>query len=137
VIEEGIALLVQGAPAVSEIAVSGGGFLATIPKDLSLPSWTQQCISEPVDYTLDGTIGINDRHMQIDCYAEDPDQCLELAAAIDTVLSGYRGTLADADAITVYGCFRINQIDIFDPSSRSFRRVLEYKILYTKAESAT
>lgn len=132
-IEQGIALLVQGTPAVAAIATSGGGFISAIPKDIKEPSWTQTIISDPADFTLQGDCGLHDMRLQISCFAEDSDDVVALAAAIDTVLNGYRGTLADTDLTVVQGIFRLNRIDLpLNSSDRSYGRVLDYRIRYNQ-----
>jgi hypothetical protein len=69
--------------------------------------------------------------LQIDCYGSTAAQAITLAKAIDAVLNGYRGTLPDADATVVQGCFRLNLIDP-DPwdASQECRRILEYELWF-------
>jgi hypothetical protein len=129
VIEQGIVLLVQSSAEVSALAASGG-YMSMLPKDMELPSWTQQTVTEPGDYTLTGSSGLCNRLFQIDVYADDPDQCVDLARAIDRVLDGFRGVLNDADSTVVQGIFRENMTAIFDSASRSYRRILEYRVRY-------
>jgi len=130
-IEEGLAKLVQGNSAVAAIAATGG-YLQMLPKDLKLPSWTHQVITEETDYTFLNVVDLRRRRVQIDCYANDPDDVVALANAIDAVLSGYHGTLADADSTIVQGVFQSTAIDFFDTASRSFRRALEYDVWFNQ-----
>src|SRR6185437_13626272 len=106
-LEEGLVTLVQGNAGVSAIAAAGG-FFAELPKGQPLPSWTYLVVSDNADYTLDGPMSLGSRRMQIDCYGDAAAQAIRLAKAIDNLLSGYRGTLADPDSTIVQGCFRIN-----------------------------
>ncbi len=130
-IEQGLAKLVQGTPAVAAIAATGG-YLQVLPKDLKLPSWTHQMITEEAAYTFLNVVDLRRRRVQIDCYADDPDDCVALANAIDAVLSGYHGTLTDADSTVVQGIFQSTAIDFFDAASRSFRRALEYDVWFNQ-----
>jgi hypothetical protein len=127
-IEQGLQLLVQGNAAVVAIAAAGGGFTAQLPKNFPLPSWTQTLITDPTDYNMQGPVDLGNRTVQIDCYASTADDALSLAAAIDAVLSGYRGQLADDDAVFVQACFRTDQRDFFDGDPREYRRGLVYNI---------
>lgn len=129
-IEEGLVKLVQGNVSVAAIAVGGGGFLAELPKNQTLPSWTHMAVSEPGEYTLTGRQSLRKRRAQIDCFAADPDEAILLARAINLLLDGYRGTLTDADNTVVQGCFRSNVIDFFDDAPRTYRRMLEYEIWF-------
>lgn len=124
-IEQGLALLLQGTPAVAAIAASGG-FLGSLPKDFTLPSWSYIVVSDPVDYELLGPVSLGSTRIQIDCYGANGGDAIRLAAAIDAVLNGYRGTMTDPDSTFVQGCFRTNRIDFFDDEARNYRRMLEY-----------
>jgi hypothetical protein len=126
VIEQGLALLVQGNAGVAAIAAAGGGFLDTLPKDFPLPSWSYSIVSDPVDYELSGPVSLGSTRIQIDCYGATGADAIRLAKAIDTVLNGYRGKMTDPDTTNVQGCFRTNKIDFFDDAARNYRRMLEY-----------
>jgi hypothetical protein len=128
-IEQGLVLLVQGDAGVSAIAAKGG-FFASLPKDYTLPTWTYQTISDVAGYLLTQPETVGERRVQIDCYGAKAADAIQLADAIDALLSGYRGTLTDPDATFVQGCFRDNMMDFFDPDTRTFRRMLDYKVWF-------
>ena len=128
-IEDGIAQLVQSDPVVASQCVFGG-FWLSLPKGTPFPSWTFQVISEVTDYTLRGRTDLTPRRLQIDVYAMDGSEALNLARAIDNVLSGWKGVLPDAQATAVQGIFRDNEIDFFDDASRTYRRMIEFFIHY-------
>src|SRR5260370_36134168 len=111
-IEKGFVQLVQGTPAVKAIAATGG-FLAELPKDHALPSWSYTMVADSADYVLAGPVDLGSWNIQVDCYAATREQAVLLAAAIDTVLNGDAGTLADPDHTGVQGIFRINQRAFF------------------------
>ena len=128
-IEAGLVALVQGTAAVNAIAAVGGN-LSEVPKDGALPTWTYVFISAPDSYTLAGEHGLIEARIQIDCYGNTGAECIRLAWAIDHVLSGFSGTLADPQNTVVDSCFRSNIIDFFDDAKRSYRRLLEYKLWF-------
>lgn len=131
-IEQGLVKLLQGTPAVTAIAPVGG-FLAQLPINQKLPSWTYRTISNPTDYELTGPVNLGMGRFQLDCYADGDTgaaKVILLAKAIDAVLSGYHGTLTDPDATQVQGAFRSNLIDFFDDNARNYRRMLEYEIWF-------
>jgi uncharacterized protein DUF3168 len=119
--------LVQGTSAVKAIATAGG-FLAELPKDQALPSWSYTTVADSADYVLAGPVDLGSWNVQIDCYAATRERAVLLAAAIDAVLNGYAGTLADPDRTGVQGIFRINKQDFFDDARRTYRRMLEYEL---------
>ena len=126
-IEQGFVKLVLDTPAVKAIAPNGG-FLAELPKDQVLPSWSYTTVADSADYVLAGPVDLGSWNVQIDCYADKREQAVLLAAAIDAVLNGYSGTLADPDHTVVQGIFRTNKRDFFDDARRTYRRMLEYQV---------
>jgi hypothetical protein len=128
-LESGIVKLVMADPGVAAIALTGG-FLLELPKDEALPSWSYRNISDQSEYGLRGEHGFVTRRLQIDCFANAKADVLLLARAINSVLSGYRGTLTDTDQTIVFGCFRSDIQDFFDDPGRTPRRMLEYEIQF-------
>ena len=76
----GLRELVQGTPAVEAIAATGG-FLAELPKDQALPSWSDTTVADSADYVLAGPVDLGSWNVQIDCYAATREQAVLLAAA--------------------------------------------------------
>ena len=93
-----------------------------------LASWSFTTVADSADYVLAGPVDLGSWNVQIDCYANTREQAVLLAAAIDAVLNGYAGTLADPDHTVVQGIFRINKRDYFDDARRTYRRMLEYEV---------
>jgi hypothetical protein len=128
-IEDGIVELVQTDPTVASQCLFGG-FWLSLPKGTPFPSWSYQVVSELTLYTLSGRTDLTPRRLQIDVYAMDAAEALNLTRAIDNVLSGWRGTLPDTQMTVVQGIFRDNEIDFFDDASRTYRRMVEYFVHY-------
>jgi hypothetical protein len=126
-IEQGLSLLIQADPTVRALCPEGG-FMSILPEGQRLPAWTYFVVSDPGHYVLDQVNKFGDARIQIDCYGNTAAEAMALATAIDDVLSGYKGVLADADATRVAGAFRNNKIDFFDDASRTYRRLLEYTV---------
>jgi hypothetical protein len=128
-IEQGLVLLVQGDATVVGISPTGG-FLAQLPKDFSLPSWIYEVVSDPTDYELQGPVSQSSTRIQLKCIGASGAQAISLAKAINDVLSGYHGTLTDADSTVVHGIFKTNSIDFFDDNARNYIRILEYLVCF-------
>lgn len=125
--------LVMGTPAVTAIAPTGG-FLAGLPKDYRLPSWTYLVVSVTGDTMMQSVRGLAMMRLQIDCYGNTGDQVIRLASAIDGVLQGFSGDLTDTDLTWINSCLSSDMQDFpIDPDARTFRRMLEYEIWYSDA----
>lgn len=132
-IGEGIVKLVQDdADVVAIAAIADSGFMLQLPKDLTRPAWTWRSAGQTSDTTLTTARGLNMLRLQIDCFAADRATVIRLAAAIDAVLDGFAGNLLDDDATFVSSCFNTDMIDFFEDAPRSFRRMLEYEVLYSQ-----
>ena len=133
-IEQGIVTLVQSDQDVL-VLCPVGGFLLELPKNQLLPSWTYRTISSTSFEGLTTTPGLNRNRIQIDVYGDPGAQgadCLALAKAIDTVLSGYAGVLPDPDSIMCQACHQSDTQDFFEEANRGFRRMLEYEVWFTQ-----
>lgn len=85
----------------------------------------QRIATNPAN-VLEGTTPLSNRvRVQVDCYAEDFDSSIELAAAVRAAVPGYGGTL--------HGLC-INEFDLgFEVQARLFRRVLEFSMFHRSA----
>jgi len=110
-----------------------GGFFVELPKDQPLPSWTYLSAGQTSDTTLTSSKGLNRRRLQIDCYGTTAAEAITLGAEIDAVLNGYAGRLPDPDATFVSSCLSTDVMDFFDDARRSYRRMLEYEILFAQS----
>ena len=128
-IEQGIVSLIQSNATVAALCPAGG-FLAMLPANQALPSWTHATIGQTNGYTLQGPESLTMRRMQINCFGTTATEAMKLANAITKALDGYRGTLADPDATVVQANFADNVIDIFDADPRSYRRSLDFQIWF-------
>lgn len=127
-IEQGIQILVQADTTVKALATFGG-FSTQLPANIAKPTWTQTLVTDPTDYNMQGAVDLGNREIQIDCFADTMADAMSLAAAIDAVLSGFRGQLADDDVVFVQACFRTGMRDFYDDAPRTFRRMLQYSIM--------
>ncbi len=128
-IEEGIVDLVQSNAGVQAIAATGG-FLAEVEKGTTLPSWSYRIVSDDPELTLTTVGGLVRRRIEISSYGNSGADAISLAKAINTVLHGYSGTLADADHTKVDSCHRSDVMDFFDSAARTWRRMLEFEIWF-------
>lgn len=128
-LEQGLVMLVESE--IAPFAPPQTSYLAQLPKDQATPAWTYRFVSIKPNYTLTSARpGLTMRRMEIESFANNAADALNLADAIDNVLSGYRGTLADPDRTVVDSCFQSDLEDFFDEERRSYRRVFEYQLWF-------
>jgi hypothetical protein len=130
-IEQGLVRLVNASTAVTTICPAGG-FFASLPKDQPRPSWAYTIVSRVTDYSLAGRQQHTQIRLQLDVFGDDAADCINLANAIDAQINGFKGTLTDPDAMVVQGIFLADQIDFFDDTARTFRRMLEYEVHFVQ-----
>ena len=128
-IEEGLVKLMIANAGISALAVTQG-MHAPLPENATVPGWSYQFASNSGDYTLDGDRGIDYTRVQINCHGNNAAEAIRLAAAIDSLLSGYYGVLTDSDHTFLQGCFQTNLVDFFNDASRSYRRVVDYQLCF-------
>ncbi len=131
-LEEGIVILVNAGLG----GTPNGGFENQLPENFSTyPTWTYRNISRVPNTTLTTFTGLQMARLQIDCYGSSTAlgaDCAALAKLISAILNGYQGTLADPDATFVSSCFRSDLITYFDPAARTYRRMIEFEILFSQ-----
>jgi hypothetical protein len=137
-LEQGLVTLVQSDPVVASIATNGGGYHVQVPKDLLTPdgppTWSYMFVGGSADITLQAERGPRIRRLQIDTYGNSSGNgadAITLSKAIDDVLNGFSGTLADPDNTGVLSCLAGEEpSDFFDEAGRTYRRMTEYDICF-------
>jgi hypothetical protein len=130
-IELGLVKLANASAAVTAICPAGG-FFASLPKDALRPNWTYTIVSRTTEYVLAGRQQLTMIRLQVDAFGSLAPDCITLAYALDAVFNGFSGTLTDPDATVVQGMFLSDQLDFFDDTARSFRRMLEYEVHFVQ-----
>lgn len=109
------------------------GSFAQLQANNSYPGWTYENITRQVNSGLQFVKGMNTIRWQVDCFGSPGGQgndCISLAYAIENCLVGFVGVLPDVDATQVNFCELIDQHDFFDSAARSFRRMIEFEIIF-------
>lgn len=75
------------------------------------------------------------RRVQVDCYAEDPDQAAALAAAVENALVRFSGTVnwgsgPTAGSLVIEDIYQLNLTDLFDFEARKFKRAVDLDIVF-------
>lgn len=94
------------------------------------PSASYQLITAVPDYTLDGPTGMVKARIQIDTWASTYAGSKALTEAIRLLLDGYAGVLPDGTA--VQNIWRENVTDSFEPGSRLYRTLTDWRIIFAE-----
>jgi len=94
-------------------------------------------ISEGADYHMAGASGLAQTRMQVDSWAEDPDDAATLGNAVYDRLSGFRGPVSwgsnsPQDEIQIGGIFFDQGREDFDDVSELYRMSRDYLIWYAE-----
>jgi hypothetical protein len=104
-IEQGLVGLVQADGPVAAMSPAGGFFARSSEGFRKpLPTWSYQGVSLNPNTTLLGTKGLHGFAGKSTVTATDAAQVITLANAIDNVLDGYQGNLADQEQTYVSAC---------------------------------
>ena len=129
-IEQGVVKLVQSSSAVKALTAGRGGWMAELPKDEILPSWSYRVVSQVSEYGLTSRPGLVMKRFEVNSYGNNGGEAVTLAHAIDGALGGYHGTLTDTDSTVVNVILQTDEMDFFDDARRSWRKMLEYEVYF-------
>lgn len=102
-----------------------------LPQDEAGPYVVITKISAPRDHTHDGASGLVNARIQFSIFAATYLLLKQIAAAIQSVLQGYKGTMGGAGGVPVNGCFYDNEVDLgFEPQTNLYQLAVDYKIWY-------
>ncbi len=104
-------------------------FPMQLPQGATLPALTYQTIAGASGITHDGASDLGRHRIQIDCWAPSGNtgyqQVVELAAAVNSAVSGYMGSMGSNPATNGR---KINVRDIPEPETKLWRRMVEISL---------
>jgi len=122
-------------PIVSGLVNGNRIFPVRLPQDETRVSVVYFAASETGDYHMQGDSGLGQTRIQVDSWAERPDQAVELANAVYDRLSGARATVTvGSDFVDIKGIFLANKRDLYDPIVKMTGVSRDYIIWYGASE---
>lgn len=98
------------------------GKLPQNPEYGSLAYWV---FDNDTDITQDGPSGLKESLVMVDAYSQDQDEAVAIQAAVEAILSGYKGTVG---TIQIQGIFNERETDLYDDSVKAFRVSQIYRV---------
>ncbi len=97
------------------------------PEGAVYPCLSYQVIGSKQNYTLDNAVLI-ERRVQIDAWADSYIAAKTNADALETLLSGFTGTLPTGTLVKL--CEKTTEQDLWEDQSRLFRVMSEFVFIY-------
>lgn len=104
----------------------------TIPQGTELPAISFMPSGGGATYSLNGDSGYEMRQYRFSIYTDkyQVDSMLSIADALQTALSGYRGSMGSTYVTVIQRIMLNSTRDFFEPDSEAHQRILEFDIDY-------
>ncbi len=111
-------------------SLSGKVYPLAIPDDIALPAAAYQVISDVPEYAHDGAVKLSLARVQVTLHAATYSAGVTLMKAVQTALSGYRGTLTTS-SVEIQHVFIDRIADTWEPNFLLPVQQLDLLIRYT------
>lgn len=103
------------------------------PQDTELPAVTYALVSGPTSHYSHGGVSDHAIAYQLDCWAADADDAIDLDLELRRALDGYRG---DWSGYRIGSVFLSLVLDDYEPDTKVFRRLRQAAIHYTEPDGS-
>lgn len=100
-----------------------------IPQDATFPAIAYNIIDSPSYHSQSGKSNLKYPRIQISCWSDDYDNALIFGKLVDDLLDGFKGTVGSS---RIDGILQQNDITMYDNTSRNWRRMFDYLVLYAE-----
>jgi len=128
-IEQAIRDECYGAAAIAALVIDRIYYVRA-PQDVLKPYIVFSKVSAPRDNTHDGPSGLVNARFQFDCYATTYMGAKAIAAAVQSELEGYSGTMGGAGGVLVNGCFYDDEQDNWDEETKFYCVTQDFVMWY-------
>lgn len=111
-------------------SLTGKVYPLVIPDDIALPAAAYQVISDVPEYAHDGAVALSLARVQVTLHAATYSAGVTLLKAVQTALSGYKGTLTTS-SIEIQHVFIDRIADTWEPNFMLPVQQLDLLIRYT------
>lgn len=99
------------------------------PQEGELPALTYMLVSGPTSHYSHGGAADHQVSYQLDCWADDADDAMDLDSEVRDLLDGYRGTWG---SIRIGSCFLSVVFDDYEPKTGLYRRMRQVDVHYSE-----
>lgn len=127
-LEQGLTALVAADSTLASL-IGTRFYPVLVPEGTAYPCVSYQEVSAVSGYTF--STETTEKRMQFDVWATSYASAKTVAKALRALLDGYTGTLTDGTK--VLGSFRVLELDEYEPDTRTYRVIADYRFLYREA----
>lgn len=100
------------------------------PQDVANPYIVFLKVSAPREHSHDGASGMAVTRFQFSCFANTYSGAKDVAAAVQTALQAYQGTMGGAGGVYVDSIFYDNESDRYEEASKLYHIMVDYQITH-------
>jgi len=100
-----------------------------LPQDVTLEAITYRRVSGPHVSAFGTDAGLSNPRFQVDVWADLYTEAVALAAAVQTALVRFRGTIASE---TIQDILLLNELDIYEQERRIHRVMMDFEVWHTE-----
>ena len=124
-IEQALMTLLNATAALTAVTSTRIYFVKS-PQDVTAPYVVVSKISSVRQHDHDGAAGLAQARFQFSCFATTYTVVKTMAAAIQSALQGYSGTMGGAGGVTVNGAFYEDETDFWEEESKLYHLALDF-----------
>jgi hypothetical protein len=99
------------------------------PQEGELPALTYQLVAGPTSHYSHGGVSDHVVSYQLDCWADDPDDAMDLADELRVILDGFRGSWGE---YRIGSSFLSVVLDDFESAAGLYRRMRQVELHYSE-----
>jgi hypothetical protein len=103
------------------------------PQESELPALTYALVAGPSSHYSHGGVSDHAVSYQLDCWAEDADEAMELDLELRSAVDGFRG---EWSGFRIGSVFLSTVIDDYEPDTKLYRRLRQLDLHYREPEGS-
>lgn len=105
-------------------------FFARAPQDVEQPYIIVLKVAGPRLHSHDGGSGLANPQFQFSIFASSYGTAKEIAAAVQTALQGYSGTMGGESGVAVNGIYYLNEVDQYENETELHHIAVDYEFFH-------